>query len=578
MSPHQPPNILLVITDDQGIGDLGCHGNPVLKTPHLDAFARESLRLTNFHVGPTCAPTRAGLLTGRYCNCTGVWHTIMGRSLLRHDEITLATVLRNRGYATGLFGKWHLGDNYPCRPQDHGFTEAIYHRGGGIGQIPDYWENDYFDDTYFNRGQPENHSGYCTDVWFDLAKDFIRRHRQEPFFCYLATNAPHSPFQVPDSYAAPYRGAVPDERARFYGMISCIDERFGNLRAFLGEQQLDNDTIIIFLGDNGTAGGAQSGKDHFIVDGYNAGYRGVKNSPYDGGHRVPFFVRWPARQWSGGRAVNRLTANIDLMPTLLEACGVRATDSELHGKSLVPLFDAPAASWPDRVIITDSQRVDHPIKWRKSAVMTEQWRLVNGRELYDIESDPEQKNDIAPGNPDIVAKLRNDYEHWWEIVSLRMGEYIPIVIGSPEEPETVLTSHDCHGKEAETIWDQLQVRQGRRANGWWAVKIQHAGRYRLELRRWPREENLPIGEGMDGPVGRYNGGKALPIIRASLAIGTCSMDQSVEEGAVASTFECRLPAGFFRLKADFLAADQSRYGAYYVYVRPLGVAECQPAC
>jgi arylsulfatase A-like enzyme len=208
----KPPNVVLVVTDDQGYGDLGCHGNPILRTPNLDALYRQSVRLTDFHVGPTCAPTRASLMTGRYCNRTGVWHTIMGRSLLRRDEVTMADVFAAGGYRTGIFGKWHLGDNYPFRPQDRGFHEVLVHGGGGVGQTPDTWGNDYFDDTYLHNGTPEKFSGYCTDVWFDGAMRFIEANRDRPFFAYLATNAPHSPYNVSERYSRPLQGQGRPER------------------------------------------------------------------------------------------------------------------------------------------------------------------------------------------------------------------------------------------------------------------------------------------------------------------------------------------------------------------------------
>ncbi|MYE89674.1 sulfatase-like hydrolase/transferase, partial [Candidatus Poribacteria bacterium] len=209
-SIEQKPNLVFVITDDQGYGDFSCHGNPIIETPNLDAMHSESLRLTNLHVGPTCAPTRAGIMTGRYCNCTGVWHTIGGRSLLRNDERTMADIFRANDYKTGMFGKWHLGDNYPYRPHDRGFEEALYHGGGGISQTPDHWGNDYFDDTYARNGVKEPFEGYCTDVWFDQAMQFIERNRENPFFCYLPTNAPHSPYHVPNGYGEPYHGRTPD--------------------------------------------------------------------------------------------------------------------------------------------------------------------------------------------------------------------------------------------------------------------------------------------------------------------------------------------------------------------------------
>ena len=187
------PNVVFVLTDDQGYGDLSCHGNPVVKTPHIDALHACSVRLTDYHVGPTCAPTRAGLLTGHYANSTGVWRTSGGRSLLRANEISMADFFRRSGYATGIFGKWHLGDNTPYRPQDRGFETVVVHGGGGVGQTPDYWGNNYFDDSYWDGERYTRYDGYCTDVWFQQALNFIERNRQTPFFCYIPTNAPHSP-------------------------------------------------------------------------------------------------------------------------------------------------------------------------------------------------------------------------------------------------------------------------------------------------------------------------------------------------------------------------------------------------
>jgi arylsulfatase A-like enzyme len=215
-APHSRPNIVFVITDDQGYGDLGCHGNPVIQTPNIDALYRESVRLTDFHVGPTCAPTRAGLLTGHFHNSTGVWHTIGGRSLLRRDEWSLATAFSEGGYATGLFGKWHLGDNAPYRPQDRGFQTVVAHGGGGVGQTPDYWGNSYQDDTYAVNGEWTPFEGYCTDIWFNEALTFIDANRDRPFFCYISTNAPHSPYIVDEAYSERYAGKVEhQDRADF---------------------------------------------------------------------------------------------------------------------------------------------------------------------------------------------------------------------------------------------------------------------------------------------------------------------------------------------------------------------------
>ena len=301
------PNVVLVLTDDQGYGDLGCHGNPIVKTPNLDRFHGDSVRLTDYHVGPTCSPTRAGLLTGHYANSTGVWHTTGGRSLLRKDEYTMANMFAEAGYRTGMFGKWHLGDSYPFRPEDRGFQEVVRHGGGGVGNTPDYWGNDHFDDTYCANGVWTHYPGYCTDVWFNLGLDFIERHRDEPFFCYITTNAPHLPHIVDPQYTEPYLPPVsPNEsRARYYGMLANIDENFGVLRDRLRQWGLEDNTVLIFMTDNGSAGGVDVDAEQLVTSGHNAGMRGKKGSQYDGGHRVPLLMRWPAGGLDSGRPAHR---------------------------------------------------------------------------------------------------------------------------------------------------------------------------------------------------------------------------------------------------------------------------------
>ncbi len=263
------PNVIVILTDDQGYGDLAYHGNPIVKTPNLDAFAKESLELTNFHVGTTCAPTRAGLMTGRNANRNNAWHTIAGCSILLEDEETMPQVFLRNGYQTAMLGKWHLGDNYPFRPHDRGFQEAFYHGGGGVQQTPDYWNNDYFDDTYFRNGIPEKTSGYCTDIWFNEAIAYTKKQKEEPFLMNLALNAAHGPFNVPEKYEQMYASApLTDIQKRFYGMISNIDDNFGRLVSHLKESNQFNNTIIIFTTDNGTARGITKAKDSEALLGY----------------------------------------------------------------------------------------------------------------------------------------------------------------------------------------------------------------------------------------------------------------------------------------------------------------------
>ena len=564
-SPEKP-NVVFVITDDQGYGDLGCHGNAVIKTPNLDSLHGESLRLTNLHVGPTCAPTRAGIMTGRYCNCTGVWHTIGGRSLLRSDEVTMADIFRAGGYRTGMFGKWHLGDNYPFRPHDRGFETALYHGGGGISQTPDYWGNDYFDDTYARNGANEPFKGYCTDVWFDEAMKFIEQNRAGPFFCYLPTNAPHGPYRVPGVYSEQYRGQVPDARANFYGMIGNIDENMGRLRNKLRALGIDHNTILIFMTDNGSAEGCRLDAHQFVVDGYNAGMRGKKGSEYEGGHRTPLFLHWPDGGYTVDREIDQLTANIDLLPTLIDLCQLKAPETaRFHGVSLTPLFRGETEEWPDRTVVTDSQRVEHPIKWKQSATMTQRWRLINGVELYDIPADPEQQNDIAAEHPEVVQELRGDYERWWRLVSERFDEDCPVVVVTENEEVSVLTSHDWHGEKH--AWNQGQIRQGLACNGYWAVDVAEPGEYALELRRWPREEDKSITVGLPGEcTDWYHGGTALPLKTACVRIGDQEVTQEINPDAKHITFTLRLEAGETRLRTFLTDGAGLSIGAYYVYV------------
>jgi len=560
-SMSDKPNVILILTDDQGYGDLGCHGNPIIKTPNLDRLYGESVRFTNFHVAPTCSPTRAGLMTGLYNNRTGVWHTIAGRSLLRDGIVTMADLFKASGYRTGIFGKWHLGDNYPFRPQDRGFGTVLIHKGGGVGQTPDYWGNDYFDDTYFRSGKPEKFEGYCTDVWFEEAMRFIEEcaAKGQSFFCYIPTNAPHGPYNVPRSYSDLYRGKVPDRRANFWGMITNFDENVGWLRSKLRKLGIEEDTILIFLTDNGTAEGCSLDKDGFVMDGYNAGMRGKKGSEYDGGHRVPLFIHWPGGGLKGGRDIDRLAANIDLLPTLIDLCGLKAPDDvEFDGTSLKPLLIGETESWPDRVLVVDSQRVEYPIKWRKSSVMTQRWRLINGEELYDMSIDPGQRKDVSKEYPDVVRRLRDEYERWWDSISRTFDGGCPIVIGTEHERVSTLTTHDWHGERC--AWNQNQIKQGLECNGYWIIQIASDGRYEFELRRWPKEADVPINDAVPG-------GRAFNFKTARIRIGDQEEIKPVEQGAKGIKFAFSLKAGVTRLQTFLSDAEGRSIGAYYVYAR-----------
>ncbi|MEC7726846.1 MAG: arylsulfatase [Planctomycetota bacterium] len=549
----QRPNVVLVITDDQGYGDLGAHGNTKIRTPNLDALHAESVRLSNYHVDPTCSPTRSALMSGRYSTRTGVWHTIMGRSLMAAEETTLAERFAANGYRTGMFGKWHLGDNAPCRPQDQGFEHVVWHHGGGVGPGPDYWGNDYFDDTYEVNGAWRAFDGYCTDVWFEQATEFITREDARPFFVYLSTNAPHGPFHVDPSYSDPYvRDGVSKTMAKFYGMVTNIDENVGKLRRLLKETGLADNTVFMFTTDNGTAAGDRKRpKEEGTWPGYNAGMRGKKGSEYDGGHRVPFFVHWPKGDVGGGRDIDALAAHVDVMPTLTELCGLKPEPAAPgDGASFAgALRGAAPAPMYGRTLFVHSQRVEHPRKWRKCAVMTQRWRLINGEQLFDMRLDPGQREDVAGANPETVAQLRAAYEEWWRSLEPTFDDYVRIDLGGAQDP-THLMSHDWHTEDKGTPWNQSHVRSGYLGNGPWAVHVVTAGRYRVTLRRWPAVT-----------------ARAMGCVEAAVEVGDAQKRAAISPNDHSATFELALPAGPAMLRTRLKRTDGKEHGAYFAQVQ-----------
>jgi arylsulfatase B len=568
------PNVVIVITDDQGYGDLSCHGNPVLKTPRLDELYAESVRLTDYHVAPTCSPSRAALMTGHWTNRTGVWHTIMGRSMLRENEITIGQVFKDAGYATGMFGKWHLGDNYPYRPDDRGFTEVLRHGGGGVGQTPDYWDNAYFDGSYWHNGTPTPVEGFCTDVFFDYAKKFIKSQKEsgQPFLAYISTNAPHGPMHCPEEYSAPYADTGVGT-ANFLGMIANIDDNVGQLREMLAEEGLAENTIFIFTTDNGTSSGAKI---------FNAGMRGKKGSEYDGGHRVPFFVHWPAGEIQGGKDIDMLTAHVDVLPTLIEWCSVDRTDIDFDGKNIATLFnddrDQAYFEIADRMLITDSQRVKDPIKWRKSSVMTNKWRLINGKELYNLAEDPGQKNNVFDEHVELRTKMIRFYEDWWTELEPTFANETPIYIGHPAENPARLTSHDWITVGG-APWNQAHIRKasnGPKETGFWNINVHQAGKYEIALRRWPREADLAIDSGLapgaDVPgvkAMRTQQGKAITPVKTTLQIGDIELECDFVAGEKKVVFTVELAQGRTQMAGRFVEADGTEYGTYFAYVKKL---------
>ncbi len=564
------PNVIVVMTDDQGYGDVGLHGNTMLQTPALDALARQSLRLTNFHVDPTCAETRAALLTGQFPLRGGVWHTIMGRSLLRADAITMPQRFQAAGYRTGMFGKWHLGDNYPYRPQDRGFETTLHHGGGGVGQTPDVWGNNYFDDVYWSGDKLQPVRGYCTDVFFAAAQEFITTESDKPFFCYLATNAPHGPYEVAQAAKQPYLDkGVSEPMASFYGMIANIDANLGELLKLLDEQQLARETIVVFLTDNGTAAGYNPNQNASAQwSGFNAGMRGTKGQAYEGGHRVPCFIRFPDGKHAGVE-LSTLTAHVDLLPTLAELSHIpldsQASDSksaentspsrkeQLDGLSLLPLIAAPPARAPSRTLVVQSHRVEVPQKWTKSAVLKDSWRLIDGTALFDLSQDPGQTRDVAAQHPEVVDELRASYEAWWSHCAPDATQFSRIPIGAPQSDVVRLTGHDWHGDSPP--WSQTAVRQQPKTNGTWQVTFERAGVYQFWLARQPLDEPLPLN-----------------CQEAIVRVDGLESRVKLSPSAVLAPLTMQLPAGPASLSTELLTTDRAAAstGAFFVYASYLG--------
>jgi arylsulfatase A-like enzyme len=555
---RKKPNVIFVITDDQGYGDLGCTGNPWIKTPQIDEFSQSAFSLENFHVAPLCTPTRGAIMSGRFPLRNGAWATTWGRSFLGRDEVTMADHFKRGGYRTGIFGKWHLGDNYPYRPQDRGFDHVVIHRGGGVGQTPDFWGNNYFNDTYFHNGEPVAHEGYCTDIWFDEAIKYMDRCGSEPFFCYIATNAPHAPYLVADKYADPYRSNESIVEPEFYGMISNIDENFGKLRDYLKQKDLEENTILIFMTDNGSSGCGILDNREFLTKGFNGGLRGKKGSYYEGGHRVPFFIHWPAGKIEKDRS-GELCGHVDLIPTLLELCQIDfPSEIKRDGISLAGLLEKRESTLSERPLFFQyRQNPEPPVKW-ESSLAVGPWRLIRGKELYNIESDREQRKDLASEKKDLVRDLREHYDSYWAQVEKDLSRVHPIVIGSDKQNPLRLDSFDLMGDAA---WSQSQVKEALKVCGQWNLEVEQSGTYQFKLCRWPKELDKELNRGIENTPG-----SALSIVRASIKIQGEEIFRDIKSNENSVCFDITLKKGQTPLEARFYDETGESWSAYYVYL------------
>lgn len=561
-APAAKPNVVIVLTDDQGYGDLSCHGNPILKTPEMDRLHAQSIRFTDFHASPMCTPTRSQLMTGRDALDNGAMNVSSGRTMIRRGIPTMANVFADSGYRTGMFGKWHLGDVYPYRPQDRGFQKAIWFPSSHIPSAPDYWNNDYFD-PYFRSedGQVRQYKGYCTDVLFDEAMAWMkdRAKAKEPFLAYIPLNAAHSPLWVPAKYREPYRGLGGGVPA-FFGMIANIDENLGRLDRMLAETGLRDNTILIFMTDNGGTAGVKI---------YNAGMKGKKITLWEGGHRVPCFFRWPAGKLGEPRDIRELTQIQDLLPTLVELCSLKSPpDVRWDGVSLAGLLLGTESKLPERMLVVQFSRMNAPVPAKgDAAVLWKRWRLLDGKDLYDLTTDPTQDKNVADEHPEIVARMKEHYDRWWADVEPTVNRFSDLTVGADAEPVTLLSAADWQDVFLD---QQFQVRRGDPRSGPWGLDVARDGDYAFELRRWPREANAALSAGVpehkqvDGVIPE---GKALPIAKAKLRVGSFEQTHEVRLQDTSATFVVPLRKGQTRAQTWFYDADGNELcGAYYVYV------------
>ena len=488
------PNVIIIITDDQGYGDLGFTGNTQIKTPVIDAFASESIRFNNFYVSPVCAPTRSSLMTGRYSLRTGIRDTYNGGAIMASNEVTIAEMLKQADYQTGIFGKWHLGDNYPSRPMDQGFDESLIHLAGGMGQVGDFTtffkrDSSYFDPVLWHNGEQESYAGYCSDIFTDNALEFIEKNKSAPFFCYLSFNAPHTPLQVPDKYYQQYANIDPsidfeknnvslvkmsekdkEDARKVYAMVTNIDDNIGKVVQKLNELGIEQNTIVIFMTDNGP----QQLR-------YVGGMRGRKGSVFRGGVRVPFYFRYPALS-QGNLDIETTAAHIDILPTLSQLCHVELPDKVIDGKSLLPLIRNEEVEWSDRALFFYWSR-RYPELYNNMALQKSEYKLVGhvdynapieDFELFNIKNDPYEQRNIVNENKTKAKDLKTSLDAIYnELISSDNLVNPPrIIIGSKENP-IFLNRNDADGQRG--IWAQEEV------FGKWNVHIKE-GHYNFKFK------------------------------------------------------------------------------------------------
>ncbi|TZF82257.1 arylsulfatase [Pedobacter sp. BS3] len=563
--PTQRPNVIIVLSDDQGYGDLSCYGNPVLETPALDKLHNESVSFSNFHVSPQCTPSRGELMSGLDALHNKASSVGAGRGIIRRDVITMPEVFKENGYRTGIFGKWHLGDGYPDRPMDRGFEKCVWFQGWGLLSEAEF-DNDYYRTRYLDGLKPVQSEKYCTDLWFDQAMKWMGEmaDKKQPFFTYLSLNVTHGPFYSPQEDFDYYSNKGQERSvASFFGMIRNMDNNMARLDKWLEAKHLKDNTILIFMNDNGGTGG---------ITVYNAGMKGRKESNYDGGHRAICFIRWP-QGFGKPRVVTDAAEIQDLLPSFIDLLDFKLKkEQQFDGVSLRPVLrdQKPMA---DRMFVVQFGGNKQPDKYF-GCVVWNNWRLVGKSELYDISKDPGQEHDVSGSNPDILHKMQAFYENWWKKVEPDTRELVPVVIGSDKENPVTLLSNDWAEGYVNTQWAVAQGK-GEPNGGPWHIYAEKSGKYRLELSRWPFHLNRALT--LAGPAKAVGGtklrtGKPLDIASGCVSLNNgAAVTVNSKPNATAIPVEINIKAGENTLQAWFKDKNgQDVCGAYYVRVTRLG--------
>lgn len=563
----QRPNVIVVLSDDQGYGDFSCHGNPVLKTPALDKMHDEGVRFSNFHVTPLCTPTRGQLMTGLQALNNKASNVLTGRGLMRRDIVTMPEVFRDNGYHTGVFGKWHLGDVYPDRPMDRGFQKSIWTKGWGLLSETEF-DNDYYKTRYMDGFEIKYSDKYCSDLWFDEAIAWMDdlSSSKKPFFTYIALNAPHGPFHSPKDEEAYYRTLTKDSvAAAFFGMISNIDKNMAKLDEWLIKKNLKNNTLVVFMNDNGGTGGIKI---------YNAGMRGEKTSTYDGGHRAACFINWPGGDFGGSRTIDYPSNIMDLLPTFIDLFGFKLKKKQsFDGMSLKKVLREPNKKFDNRMFVVQYTGKEKPEKYF-SCVVWDNWRLVGANELYDISTDPGQQANIAATHPATYKKMKDYYDAWWAKLEPVVFDYVPVIIGNEKENPVLLSSNGWAGAGGiNTQWGVAQ-NAGTAQGGTWHLQAEADGVYRLELSRWPPHIKRALTSiGPDAAVGGtwIRSGKAVPIVYGCASLNNNDpVVVKAEPRAEKIIIEMKIKKGANQLNAWFRDAEgKDNCAAYYVTVEKI---------